>query len=378
MVDWFVGYDPPAEKYKELYEKSLKGIDTFKSLSARYAQDPKNLEVIFKLAQKQDDLYRTDKAVELYRQIVVLDPEGKGGTTEYGGGGSSDKPQSVSYTQMAEFNIGSAGLSARPPDPTAMQDFVKKYPGSLIVRDAYQRLSGAYYLRTAPKEAAAKFYEEFAGKFPDISSPLVAWVQRIVQDKEPVDKGIELALKAIEIQKAAAAPGSGTAPAMAMMGPGGSIKMNLGRLYAMKGDNAKAVETIDAAAKDAGDNARMIPQIAQAYIDIGADDKALAVYGPEFLKKNSGTVNTVMQYASFWGRAEKNLDSALEAAQKAVELGPANPTGWTTLAQVYLKLKNGAEATKAADKAVEVATPAQKTAVQRAADLIKKQAAEIK
>ena len=179
-------------------------------------------------------------------------------------------------------------------------------------------------------------------RFPDLVSPLTAWVQRIVQDKEPVDKGIELALRAIEMQKAAPAPPAGAVAAMPMMGPGGSITMNLGRLYALKGDKAKAIETIDGVAKEAGENVRILPQVAQAYIDVGAEDKALAIYGPEFFKKNIGNANALMSYTAFWGRAEKNLDSALEAGKKSVELTPTNPACWTTLAQVYLKLKNGA------------------------------------
>ena len=377
MVDWHVGYDPPAEKYLEQIEKSLKGIDTFKSLSDQYAKDPENLDVIFKLAGKQNDLYRTEKAAELYKQIVALDPEGKGGMTEYGGG-RGEAPEKVSYTQYAEFNIGTAALSSRPPDPAALQAFIKKYPEGLIVRDSYQRLSGVYYQRTASKEEAAKFYEEFAGRFPKLISPLTAWVQRILQDKEPVDKGIELALKAIEMQKAAPRPTGAAAERAMPMIPGASMSLNLGRLYGLKGDKAKAVETIDAAAKDAGDNARMLPSIAQAYIDIGAEDKALALYGPEFVKKNIGRAASLSPYASFWARQEKNLDSALEAAKKAVELGPENPMGWITLGTVYVKLKNAAEAVKAADKALEVAPPAQKAVIQRQVDQIKSQAAAIK
>ena len=42
-VDWHVGYGPPPEKYQEQVEKSLKGVDTFKSLSDQYAKNPKNL-----------------------------------------------------------------------------------------------------------------------------------------------------------------------------------------------------------------------------------------------------------------------------------------------------------------------------------------------
>ena len=377
MVDWHVGYDPPAEKYLEQIEKSLKGIDTFKSLSDQYAKDPENLDVIFKLAGKQNDLYRTEKAAELYKQIVALDPEGKGGMTEYGGG-RGEAPEKVSYTQYAEFNIGTAALSSRPPDPAALQAFIKKYPEGLIVRDSYQRLSGVYYQRTASKEEAAKFYEEFAGRFPKLISPLTAWVQRILQDKEPVDRGIELALKAIEMQKAAPRPTGAAAERAMPMIPGASMSLNLGRLYGLKGEKAKAVETIDAAAAESGDNARMIPSIAQAYIDIGAEDKALALYGPEFVKKNIGRAASLSPYASFWARQEKNLDSALEAAKKAVELGPENPMGWITLGTVYVKLKNAAEAVKAADKALEVAPPAQKAVIQRQVDQIKSQAAAIK
>jgi tetratricopeptide (TPR) repeat protein len=374
MIDWFVGYSPPPEKYKAQVEQALKGIDTFQSLSAAYAKDPKNVEVLFKLAGKQDALSRTDKAAELYKQIVALDPEGKAGAADYQG-------EKASYTELAEFNLGLAALVARPParpDPEPLRAFTKKYPDARIVKDAYLRLSSVFYLRAAPQDQAAKFYEEYVGRFPQDVPALSAWVQRIIQDKWPIDKGIELALKAIEIQKASPPPPPGTKPPAVPMMPGASMSLNLGRLYALKGDKAKALETVDAAAKEIGDNARMIPAIAQAYLDIGAEDKALAIYGPEFLKKNIGNAAQLGPYASFWTRQEKNLESALEAAKKAVELAPDNPMGWTTLGNVYLRMKNAAEAVKAADKAVEVAPAAQKAIVQRLADQIKSKAASIK
>jgi tetratricopeptide (TPR) repeat protein len=97
---------------------------------------------------------------------------------------------------------------------------------------------------------------------------------------------------------------------------------------------------IDEAAKSAGDNTRTISSIAQAYLDISAEDKALALYGPEFLNKNIGTAAVLGPYASFWTRQDKNLDSALIAAKKAVEVAPDGYAGWVTLANVYLKLKD--------------------------------------
>ncbi len=163
------------------------------------------------------------------------------------------------------------------------------------------------------------------------------------------------------------------------MAMGGSpLELNLARLYALKGDKAKAEAMVDEAAKAAGDNARMLPGVAQAYLDIGAEDKALAFYGPEFLKKNMANAQALSGYAMFWSRQDKNLDSALEAAKKNAELAPANYAGWATLAQVYIKLKNAPEAVKAADKALEVAPAAQKANVQRVVDQIKTQAAAIK
>ncbi|MBM3293905.1 MAG: hypothetical protein FJY82_05200 [Candidatus Aminicenantes bacterium] len=375
-VDWHVGYGPPPEKYQEQIEKSLKGVDTFKSLSDLYAKDPKNLEVIFKLAGKQDDRYRTEKAVELYKQIVALDPEGKGGTTEYGGGrgGSAEK---VSYTRYAEFNIGVSALSARPPDPGPMRAFLKKYPDGQMTKDAYGRMSG-YFGRTAPKGEAAKFFEEYTAKYPQDVAPLTAWVQRILFDKEPIDKGIELALKAMELQKAVPRP-SGPPPEKAVpMMPGANLALNLGRLYGLKGDKAKAVDTIDAAAKEIGDNARMLPTVAQTYLEVGAEDKALALYGPDYAKKNEASATALGGYASFWARQGKNLDSALAAAQKAVAAAPDTSANWITLGNVYVKLKNAPEAVKAAEKALEVAPASMKAVIQKQAEQLKSQAASIK
>jgi len=371
-VDWHVGYGPPPEKYQERIDNSLKGVDTFKSLSGLYAKDPKNLEVLFKLAGKQDDLYRTEKAAEFYRQIIALDPEGKGGTTDYQG-------EKVSFTQYAEFNLGAGAMSARPPDPAVLQAFIKKYPSGAMVKDAYMQLSRAYYAQTAPKDQAAVFYAEYAGKYPQDIPALTAWVLRILLDKEPVDKGIELALKVLELQKAAPRPAGGAPAEKAVpMVPGASMALNLGRLYGLKGDKAKALETVDAAAKDIGDNARMIPTVAQAYLDIGAEDKALALYGPEFAKKNEANATALSGYASFWTRQDKNMDGALAAAQKAVALAGDVYANWMTLANVHLRMKNAAEAVKAADKALEVAPAAGKAVVQKQVELLKARAAAIK
>ena len=369
-VDWILGYDPPAENFRAQVDKALRGVDTFKSLTQAYAKDANSVETAFKLGQKYMDHYETAKAAEFFKKVVALDPDGKKGMTEYNGG-------KVSYTQNAEFILGGEALNARPPDPAALLAFVKKYPESRIVQDAYTQMSRGYFVRMAPKEQAAAFFADYAGRYPNDVAVITAWVQRILLDKEPIDKGIALAEKAKALMAAAPKPSGNSVPAIPM-GGGSTLELNLARLYALKGDKAKAIAIIDEAAKSIGDNARMVPSIAQAYVDISADDKALALYGPEFLKKNIAIVTALGPYASFWARQDKNLDSALAAAKKLVELAPDAGGNWLMLANVYVVLKNGPEAIKAAETALAKTPEAQKAMIQRQVDQIKSQAAAIK
>jgi tetratricopeptide (TPR) repeat protein len=291
-----------------------------------------------------------------------MDPDGKKGGSDVNG-------EMVSYTQQAEFGIAENALSTRPPDRAPMEAFIKKYAKGGLVEDAFQQLGRAHYGRTATKEEATAFFNDYIGRFPNSVPALSSYVTRILQDKEPVDKGIELAMKAIELQKAPAPAG---AEASTPMGVGSMLAFNLARLYHLKGDKAAALKTADAAVKEIGDNARMLSGAAQAYLDLGAEAKALDVYGPKFLKKNMTDASILGQYVGFWTRQDKNLKSALEAAKKAVELTPKTPAAWLSLANAQIKMKNKAEALKAADQAIAVAPEYQKAAVQRSVDQAKK------
>ncbi|MCX6563073.1 MAG: tetratricopeptide repeat protein [Candidatus Aminicenantes bacterium] len=324
----------------------------------------------------------------MYKQVVALDPDGKKGTTEYGR--NKDK---VSYTQYAEFNIGTGSMSARPPDPAALLAFVKKYPDSQIVKDGYSSLSRLYG-RAGLKEDATKFFEGYAARFPKEGSAYSGWVTRILFDKDPVDKGIELSPKAIEL-----AQGRGVMSAYG----------NLARLYLLKGDKAKAVETADqmlkvaaapppAAKADAVPAVPMggppgmipmgappgmtaVPMAAQIYMDAGRPEKALAVYGPEYISQNAKSSPTLGRYAQFWAQQGTNLESALAAAKSVTELTPNAYSSFNALAMVYQKMKNYGEALKAAEKALSLA-PAQppqiKEGIQKTIDSIKAATADKK
>ena len=315
------------------------------------------------------------RSKELYEKVIALDPEGTKGSHTY-----EFLKASVPYTQAAEFELGQAASFGRKPDPAPLQAFIKKYPAGPLLKQAYSYLS-YYFGSQAPKDEAAKFFEEYTSKFPDDQNALGAYVQRIIRDGEPLEKGIAMSEK---LQELAGYPQHA------------NIQQNLAQLYVRKGDPAKAEEeygkdfiddylssTIGALTSYANfwvqqgknlDSAeamadlvsgtaklRDVPsyylsQVSGVFVRLDKIDKALAVYGPEFVKKSWGDQGALASFAAYWNRQGKNLDSALEAAQRSVEL-TSDYYNNNVLGQVLFKLKRYDEALKAAEKAVELVKP---------------------
>jgi tetratricopeptide (TPR) repeat protein len=371
-VDWFVGYDPPAEKFEASLAKITAGDGTFKALTAAYARNPKDVPTVFGLARKWSERYDEAKANEKYREVIALDPQGQAGTY------TQDYYKiTVPYTEFAEFTIATASLQlSQKPDLGPVRAFLAKYPKSPLAKQAYQRMS-SYFGYSAPKDEAAKFFAEYADRFPADPMVLNSWLSRIVRDKEPLDKGAELAAKVEQ---------------MTSFNPSPSIQSLLAQFALLKGDKAKAEElygktfmddrttefgydlvgyanfwvnrsenlesavaAVETALKLQPDSAYFLSQAATAYLKMGREEKALALYGPAFAKKNAADASALSSYAGFWARQGKNLDDALAAAKKAAEAMPGAYYIWMTLSQVQEKLKNVPEAVKALEKAIELA-----------------------
>jgi len=384
-VDWHVGYSPPPDNFLEKLEQTLKGIDTFKSLSEKYAKEPKNVEVVFKLAGKYDRRYNKEKALELYQEVLTIDPEGKMGTTDY-------DEEKVTYTEYAEFSIGTMKVYSRKSDPEPIKAFIKKYPESKMLKSAYGRLS-YYYRARGSKEETTAFYEDYTSRWPEDPNVLSSYVSRIIRDKDNFDKGIELAEKIKDIMK---------------YNPDPSYMKSFAELHILKEDKDKAEEVygetfmdrqvsnlfynlidyanfwvrknsnlesaeemIDLALKLKPDSGYGARRAAEIYIKLDKLDKALAVFGPEVIKGYMDQPSELSRYARFWANQGENLESALQAAKKSVELYPSDGT-WDTVSQVYLKLKKYSEALKAVEKAVELADEGVKARYQNRIKQIKK------
>lgn len=397
-IDWHVGYSPPPEKFQDKLDNSVKGIDTAKALAASYAKDPKNVDIVFKLAQKYDDRLNPydppsrEKIVKLFKEVLALDPDGKKGTTDYG-----DKK--VTFTEYAEFSLGILAYRTEKRDLEPLKAFIKKYQSSPLLRNAYSYAS-MYYGYSSTKEEADKFFEEYVAKYPDDPYVLSSYIQRIIRDKGPLDRGVELAKKTQEMTK---------------YNPDPRYNKSLAELYILKGEPEKADDlygknfmegrismlgynlleyanfwvqqnkNTDSALAMAEMALRLNPEnwysiqsLAQIYLKLNKDDKALEVYGPGLAKKNWDKSSELARYSRFWTGQGKNLDSALEAAKRAVELAPDEAYNWDAVSQACLKLKKYDEALKAEEKAVALADASAVETYKKRIEAIKKAQAEDK
>ncbi len=342
-------------------------MDTFKVLTEQAAKNPKDVPILAKLAKKygERDPVNTEKANALYKQIVAIDPDGRMGMTEYG-------KERISCTELAEFSLGQAALYARGSQrsPEPMKAFLKKYPASKILKSAYQNLSSFYAYAPSPyKEEAFKFLEEVVAKYPDDAYFRLYYVLRSLNNKENIDRGIEMAegMRAMDTA---------------------SIADYRARLYQLKGDlsQAEAVygsefmdgqvtnlayalssyasfwmgqkKNMDSAEKMLGtaillepDNAYFRQSAAGFYLQAGKTDKALEVFGPEFLKTSGLKGPALMSYARFWASKKQNMESASTAMETALKLSPEDAYVRQSAALVFIMMEKQ-------DKAIEIYGPA--------------------
>jgi tetratricopeptide (TPR) repeat protein len=388
--DWIRGYDPPPDNFLALLQRSLAGQDTFRSLSESYAKNPNDVETVFKLAKKYNDRNIVDKAIEKYKEVLVLDPEGKVGSYTI-----RRLSVSVPYVQYAEYALANLAMNRGmpgKPDFDPLKAFIKKYPEGRLAKMAYGSMAN-YYIYSTPKEEATPFFAGYTAKYPQDPSAWFAWLSRIVRDKENLDKGIEIAAKIRDLtdenpfppyaqkiaefyiikgEKAKAKDAFGKAY---MEGQASSLAYSLVGYanYWFQQDENKdsALEMAELAFRIYPENNYIRQQAAAAFSRMDKMDKALEIYGPDFVKKNADDAYPLRGYVRFWTNQGKNLEGALVAVQRLIVLAPNIMWTWDTASAVYLKLKKYDDAVKASEIALTLADADNKEYLKKKLDQVK-------
>jgi len=390
-VDLFVGYDPPAVNFLGRLERILRGENTFRALNEAYAKDPGNVAAVFGLALKFRDRYDMAKAQDKFKEVLALDPEGKAGTyTDEDG-----TKITASYAEFSRYELALAAMRAgKGRDIASINAFIAGEPKNPLVRDAYRRL-GSFYTSSGTKDEAAKFFAEYAARYPDDPQPLATWLGRILRDRGPLDKGAELAAALRTLTAAAPDPDTNQMLARFFELAGDTSKagevygdvfmenhlqdvayslVSYAAYWVEKKENVdSAVAMVDAALRLEPGVLYFVRQAAYVHLTAGDQARALELYGPGWLKKNMDDLDPheIRSYATFWLRAGTNLESALAAAKRTVERQPKTNYFWSTLSDVHAKLGNKAEAVKAAEKALALASPNERPGLQKKLDALK-------
>jgi len=373
-VDRVVGFGDPDE-FQENLDDAFQGEDNYINLLTRYKKNKKDLLTAFKLARKYDRMYseeKSKKALKIYDDILKKPKQAK--ALIY-----TEKRLEEEYNlyEYARYNQAAtvmyANMRERGRKPEEFIAFIDEFPDGPLAERAYSRIS-SYYSRTAPVEEGKAFFTDVLEKYPDEPDLLFSYVNFCIQKAVDLDKGIEAAEKMVELTHHSVAYYNRTyGQILAKKGDAEKLHKEYGEsfvesrlsgflselsyysgFWAQQKDNLESArEAIELAMMLKPENSHYKSIAAGIYLKMDLEDKALAVYGPEFVKEKMDKGMDLYSYAYFWSGEEKNLESALMAATRAVELSPRHYI-WNVLSTVHWKLKDYPMAIDALDQALEL------------------------
>ena len=309
-----------------------------------HEQEPRQPEPLIKLGIKFQERQNRPKALELFQQAAALDPAGKIMMRRENG-------EVVSCLEMADYqyartHVVTFGLI----EYRRLEEFIKKHPTSRLVRDATLDMMVGYFTDAD----GASVYDPIEAAFPHdlkIANRLAGQAKSYSQysQKDKKDPNIERSLRMSEnaLREAGAVSLSETAQNVAQLqilsGNPDKAEQAFGRDY--RSDQVKAwaeasigyaefwlgrkrnMEDAEAAISLAlslgpGDPGLRRRAAALYLSPLAKPDKALGIYGPEFLKSVQSNPQDLFSYFSFWISNKTNEASAFAALEEVLKLKP--------------------------------------------------------
>lgn len=287
-----VGYDGDPDAFQQRLEQARQETP-LAVWREKLEFDPDDLTLNAKIAQYYVERYAPQLA-QPYVEVILENPE-KAKRLEM----TTEDGETVSAYEGAMFAETWQGVEE-------VMGFVALYPESPLLDRALSNLQR--YLRNPTTRAeTVEAYERLLKAWP--SKPvLVAPILRYhASEMGDVEKGLEIARRAWQIDDDIFTSG---------------MRANYADLL-LKADD---------------------------------EEKALEVYGPSYVEQHleGDDANVLNAYAWFWALRDTNLESALKAAKKAVELSPQDANIHDTLGMVYWKMGELEKAVEAQQEAVRL------------------------
>jgi tetratricopeptide (TPR) repeat protein len=161
-IDRLWGYFPPDSFVQQIADYRA-GIGTLPVLEKQLAQEPDNIGLLMRVAEKYSSRSRFEDAIGLYKQVVAKDPQNKSG-----------------MVSAALVNTGDAlyrddrYMEAKP----YFQTVVEKYPASVEYNDALVNAPLMDEL-AGDTAAALKRYRQLFKEYP--AHPDSAWLRKRIE-----------------------------------------------------------------------------------------------------------------------------------------------------------------------------------------------------
>ncbi|OQX94726.1 hypothetical protein B6I21_09145 [candidate division KSB1 bacterium 4572_119] len=186
-IDRIFGYSGNKEATFETIQDYAQGKNTLVSYQAKIAQDPDNIELNFKLAQKHSSRWEAEQAKLYFEKVLKLDPaDSKGFKTE----------------SVFNLNVYKARYKQ---NVEPLQNFMDKNTDEKYFETGYSNLLRCYS-KAKDQDKVVATYEAAVNKMASNHNIFNAYAWFIYEEKlaHKYDRGIELAKKAVKLKPDAA------------------------------------------------------------------------------------------------------------------------------------------------------------------------------
>lgn len=291
-IDRIVGFDGKKDEYFQIVKDYAEGKNILSVVLSQLEENPEDVEVVYKLAEKYLTRYELDKAQPYYEKVLELDPE-------------DQKRYKVEATYQIALYQARNKKNVEP-----LKTFIATGPEEKYLIPSYTTLA-FHYQRERDNDKIIATYEEAIEKLPGNARLMFYYASAIFSGKieSHYEKGFELNEKAKTLD-----------PELEQ-----GTYYNMIQYYRNIGDTEKLIATFEEALKKWPEDSGMEMYYASTTLASKIEsqyDRGIEL-AEKYLKENPKRAygwNTLGQLYNARGDSEK----AINAAKKAVELNPKN------------------------------------------------------